>query len=158
MFLVYLHIWQRSMLLAQCSAQLVSNTMVGGRGDKNKSGRLDALNIQALQPHCCPVWHSTFLRLAPFPTHSSHQHCQKISIVASKIHHCYFKIPDNCMVRYHFCKSVCIQNMPRDTIQKLVIVNRRLRTGVGNSVFYFRPIYTIWICFTMCMYGLFFFF
>lgn len=53
--LVYLCIWQKTMLLAQCSAQLVSNAMVGGRGDKNKSGRFGALKIQALQPHCCPV-------------------------------------------------------------------------------------------------------
>lgn len=43
------------------------------------------------------------------------------------------------MVCYHFCKHVCIQNMPRYTIRKLVIVNRRLRIGVSDSVFTLYP-------------------
>lgn len=75
------------MLLAQCSAQLVSNAMAGSRGDKNtQSGRSGALKFQAFNLTAALSGILCSYSWLLFPIHFSHQLCQNISTMASKIY------------------------------------------------------------------------
>lgn len=85
--LVYLCIWQRTMLLAQCSAQRVSNAIAGSRGYKNtQSGRFGALKIQAFNLTAVLSGILCSYGWLLFPIHFSQQLCQNISTMASKIY------------------------------------------------------------------------